>query len=293
MQIRATLLSERADVGASLHSITVNFSDPVADRLVGEVYPTQVEGLGKPLDLSFFIRPSFSSSRQRFDELRIEATGGATMELVEALVGSDEDFAGEGAKVFTAAELVMIGSADSTLWFRLPEPVARGTDLVEVRFRPTIFSTSTSFKVAGQNSEEPGLWQRVDAGDATELVNSQTTAVLALTGNEVISNLSTGSGVLTPNGDGINDMMTFHFTVARINSAREVRLTIFDLGGTVVRQTMEKRADPRGSYAISWLGDDDSQALVPPGIYIARIEIDVDSASATSTSAHWLIHVAY
>ena len=293
MQIRATLLSERADVGASLHSITVNFSDPVADRLVGEVYPSQVEGLGKPLDLSFFIRPSFSSSRQRFDELRIEATGGATMELVEALVGSDEDFAGEGAKVFTAAELVMIGSADSTLWFRLPEPVARGTDLVEVRFRPTIFSTSTSFKVAGQNSEEPGLWQRVDAGDATELVNSQTTAVLALTGNEVISNLSTGSGVLTPNGDGINDMMTFHFTVARINSAREVRLTIFDLGGTVVRQTMEKRADPRGSYAISWLGDDDSQALVPPGIYIARIEIDVDSASATSTSAHRLIHVAY
>ncbi|MCY3763678.1 MAG: gliding motility-associated C-terminal domain-containing protein [Gemmatimonadetes bacterium] len=293
MQIRATLFSASADAGASLHSIAVDFSDPVADRMVGEVFPSQVVDLGKPLDLSFFIRPSFSSSRQRFDELRIEATGGATMELVEALVGSDEDFAGDAAKIYPAAELEVIDSADSTLWFRLPEPVERGTDLVEVRFRPTIFSTSTSFKVAGQNSEEPGFWQRVDAGDATELVHSQTTAVLALSGNEVISNLSTGSGVITPNGDGINDIMTFHFTVSRINSEREVTLTIFDLGGSVVRQKMEKRADPRGSYAVSWPGDDDSQSLVPPGIYIARIDIDVDSASATSTSAHRLIHVAY
>ena len=293
MQIRATLFSERADVGASLRSITVNFSDPVADRMVGEVFPSQVVDLGTPLDLSFFIRPTFSSSGQRFDELRIEATGGATMELVEALVGSDEDFAADAATVFPAAELEVIDSADSTLWFRLPEPVERGTDLVEVRFRPTIFSTSTSFRVAGQNSEEPGFWQRVDAGDATELVNSQTTAVLALSGNQVISNLSEGSGVITPNGDGINDEMTFHFTVTRINSEREVGLTIFDLGGTVVRQTLEKRTDPRGSYTISWSGDDNSQSLVPPGIYIARIEIDVDSPSATSTSAHRLIHVAY
>ena len=293
MQIRATLLSDRADVGASLHSISVDFSDPVADRMVGEVFPSQVVDLGKPLDLSFFIRPTFSSSGQRFDELRIEATGGATMELVEALVGSDEDFAGGAATVFQAADLEVIDSADSTLWFRLPEPVERGTDLVEVRFRPTIFSTSTSFRVAGQNSEEPGFWQRVDAGDATELVNSQTTAVLALSGNQVISNFSTGSGVITPNGDGINDVMTFQFTVTRINSEREVALTISDLGGTAVRQTMEKRTDPRGSYTISWLGDDNSQALVPPGIYIARIEIDVDSPSATSTSAHRMIHVAY
>ena len=293
MQIRATLLSDRADVGASLHSISVDFSDPVADRMVGEVFPSQVVDLGKPLDLSFFIRPTFSSSGQRFDELRIEATGGATMELVEALVGSDEDFAGDTATVFQAADLEVIDSADSTLWFRLPEPVERGTDLVEVRFRPTIFSTSTSFRVAGQNSEEPGFWQRVDAGDATELVNSQTTAVLALSGNQVISNFSTGSGVITPNGDGINDVMTFQFTVTRINSEREVALTIFDLGGTAVRQTMEKRTDPRGSYTISWLGDDNSQSLVPPGIYIARIGIPVDSGSATSTSVHRLIRVVY
>ena len=228
MQIRATLLSERARRGGFFALDHGGFLRS-GRRSHGRRSVSQPgRGSGKTSGpVLLHSAPRFSSSTQRFDELRIEATGGATMEMVEALVGSDEDFAGDAAIVYPAAELEVIGSADSTLWFRLPEPVERGTDLVEVRFRPTIFSTSTSFKVAGQNSEEPGFWQRVDAGDATELVNSQTTAVLALSGNEVISNLSTGSGVITPNGDGINDMMTFRFTVARINSEREVRLDDF------------------------------------------------------------------
>jgi len=45
-EIQATLLTDRADVAATLRSITLNMSDPVADRLVGEVWPNRIETVG-------------------------------------------------------------------------------------------------------------------------------------------------------------------------------------------------------------------------------------------------------
>ena len=37
----------------------------------------------------------------------------------------------------------------------------------------------------------------------------------------------------------------------------------------------------------------DTDISLPPGIYLARIEVDVDSGSATATSVHRLVQVAY
>ena len=293
MQLRAILLSDNPQSAASLQSVKVNLSEPVANRLVGEVWPTLVTQIGKPQDLSFYVRPFFGSSSQQFDELRLEATGGTVMELVDARIGSDEEFAAGEPTVYLPEELEVMDSPDSTIQFRLPVPIDRGVDLLEIRFRPTTFSTNTSFRAAGQDSDSPGLWQRVDAGDATALVNSQTTAVLALEGNEVITDMAISTPVITPNGDGINDVMSFDFTVTRINSQQVVRVTIFDLSGAVVKEIIEERADPRGPHSIIWLGDDAQDALVAPGIYLARIDVDVDSGSATATSVHRLVQVAY
>ena len=293
MQIRAILLSDNPQSAASLHAIKVNLSDPVANRLVGEVWPTLVAEIGKPQVLSFYVRPFFSSSSQQFDELRIEATGGTVMELVEALVGTDEEFATGEPTVFLLEELEVMPGPDSTIQFRLPEPIDRGVDLIEIRFRPTTFSTKTNFRASGQDSNSPGLWQRVDAGDATDLVNSQTTAILALGANEVITDVEISTPVITPNDDDVNDVMSFKFKVARINSQQVVRVTIFDLSGAVIKEIIEERADPRGPYSINWMGDDAGDNLVPPGIYLARIDVDVDSDSATQTSVHRLVQVAY
>ena len=292
MQIRAVLLSDVPQSAPALHSIKVNLSTPVANSLVGEVWPTLVAEIGKPQDVSFYVRPTFDS-RQQFDAFRIEATGGTVMELVAARLGSDDQFANDEPTVYLAAELEVMDGPDSTIQFRLPEPIERGVDLVEIRFRPTTFSTNTNFRAAGQNSNTPELWQRVDAGNATDLVNSQTTAVRARGGNEVITDVAISTPVITPNEDGVNDVMSFNFTVARINSQQVVRVTIFDLSGAVVKEIIEERADPRGPYSINWVGDDAAESLVPPGIYLARIDVNVDSGSATHTSVHRLVQVAY
>ena len=160
-------------------------------------------------------------------------------------------------------------------------------------FRPTIFSNSASFRASVQDSDSPGFWQRVDEGDATELVNSQLTTVLALKGSEVIKDMNLASEVMTPNGDGVNDVMKFNFDVARVNVDKDIKLTIYDLSGGLVKEIAERRPDPRGSYEMVWSGDDRSGQLVPPGTYVARIEVDADSDAARQTSVDRVVYVAY
>ena len=192
LQIRASILSGNPHESARLHSIQVNLADPVADRLIGEISPTLIDELGRPGELSFYLRPFFGSSRQGFDEIRIEASGDASLELVEVRAGSEGDFGLGRETVFELSELEVIDSSAGSLRFRFPDPLNRGVELVEVRLLATTYSTSTSFRAAGQDSRSPG-WQRVDPGDATDLVDSQTTTLLALEGNQVIRGLEAGS----------------------------------------------------------------------------------------------------
>ena len=293
MQIRAALQSEDQYAAPTLHAVTVDVTDPLASRLIGEIWPVAIDSLGRPSDLSFFIRPSFTVRGQGFDEVRIEATGETSLELVGALTGSDGDFENGAAALLPAADLEVMESEPGTLWFRLPETVGSGVDLVEVRFRATPYNTSTSFQALGQDSGTPGFWQRVDVGNATELVDSQSTTVLAISGNRVLQDLATSSAVLTPNGDGVNDEATFEFGIARISSGEAVSLRIYDLSGTLVGEFSEERQDPRGSWEMAWNGRDGSGNLVPPGIYIASVEVATQSATATGTTAQRLLHVAY
>ena len=294
MQIRAILRSDNPGSAALLKSITVNLSTAIAEQLVGEVFPTLVPKLGEPVDISFFIRPTFTSARSRFDELRIIATGGTSLEFIDVRTGTDDQFASGEPTVYLPGDLeVVTDMPDSTIQFRFPQPIDDNIDLVEVRFAPTTYATSTAFSASGQDSNTPGVWQRVDPGDATDLVTSSRTSVLAITGNDVISDLSLNTRVVTPNGDEVNDVMTFEFNVARLNAQQMVTVTIFDLTGSMVKEIAVKRADPRGAYSVSWIGDDNEDRLLPPGIYLARIEVDVDSEFATETSVHKLVQVAY
>ena len=144
-----------------------------------------------------------------------------------------------------------------------------------------------------QNSAVPGFWQRVDEGDPTELVSSQTVTVLALSGDEIIRDFSLESQVFTPNGDGVNDELVVSFGVARVGAERPVTLTVYDLSGVETNRIEERRPDPRGNYTFRWDGKDHLGELVPPGIYLARVKVDVDSGSADNTFVQRVVHVAY
>ena len=293
MELRLILLTDRADAGATLRSIAINTSDPVADRLVGEVWPTRIETVGTSEEFSYFIRPDFTATDQGFDEISLEATAGTKMELLEVRTGSKDDFANGQTTNYAPADLTLIDTPASSLRLRLNEKIDRGTDLVQVRFRATIFGNSASFRALVQNSAAPEFWQRVDEGDPTELVSSQTVTVLALSGDEIIRDFSLESRVFTPNGDGVNDDLVVSFGVARVGAERPVTLTVYDLSGVETNRIEERRPDPRGNYVFRWDGKDHLGEPVPPGIYLARVKVDVDSGSADNTFVQRVVHVAY
>lgn len=292
MEMRVTLLTARADTAATLRSIQLNMSDPVAERLLGEVYPLRVGTTGSAEEFSYFIRPILAGASQGIDEVMIQATAGTEMELLGVRHGTDSDFENGTATEVAAAQLTVVETAADTLQFMLPQRLDRGTDLIEVRYRASIFGNSGSFRGFARDNTDSEFWQRIDTGDATELVSSSSVTVLALAGSEVISGLTTSTDVVTPNGDGINEQIVFSFTVARLGSQTPVRLRIYDLSGRMVREIEELRADPRGAYGIPWDGTD-GQGPVPPGVYLARIEVSVDSDAAGRSSLQRVVYVAY
>jgi hypothetical protein len=293
LQMRATLITDRADTAATLRSVTLNMSNPVAAELRGEIWPVRVAQVGVAEEFSLFVRPTFTGSGQGFNELKVEATAGTHMELLGLRLGTDAQFESGTATELAAEDLALLSSASDTMHVQLPQEVRQGTQLMELRFRAIILGNSASFRGFVRDTRKSEFWQRVDPGDATAQAASQTVTVLALEGSQVIGDFNIAQSVITPNGDGINDELRVEFSVARVAGERAVTLVIYDLSGRVVARVEELRPDSRGQYSLLWNGQDAAGNLVPPGIYVARVDVAVDSDRAVSTSVQRTIYVAF
>ena len=129
----------------------------------------------------------------------------------------------------------------------------------------------------------------------TELAQSQGLQILAsVQDNKVLGDLEIQPAVVTPNNDGVNDALTIDFTVRRLSGVRPVKVRLYDLGGRLVRRLDTQKPLVAGKYALAWAAEDQQGRVVPPGIYILRIDIDADSdRSVRQTGAQRLLHVAY
>ena len=288
--IRATFLTQDPMAAATLRSLTLNFVTPVAGRIVGEVLPARLDQIGTTQELSYFIRSTFESGSRGFDEILIEAPDGVDMKLKRVLL----DVTGQPAVTYEAASegFAVVRESDS-LWVRLPEPIATstGSALVEVQYEATLFGYNTFFIGSTGHSEFENSWQRVDDGDANGVVDSETTVVLALQRGELLGDLEV-DGSFTPNGDGINDELAVGFSLLRVGTAIPVQVELYDLSGRMVTRILGESI-AAGRHTVSWGGTDPSGALVPPGIYLLRIDVDVDSKSNKDRSFQRLVHVAY
>ena len=296
LQMRARVVadtSSRYGRPAELRSIRVHLTDIYADELLGEVWPAAIGEIGLPEERSFYIRPVFGSGEQWFDEVRITATAATTLKLLEVLTGSLEDFANGREQRYSPDQLEMARSLGDTLQFRLPSRIRSGVDLIEVRMEPVTYSQSVTFEAEVKASGLEGAWQEVDAGDATDLAPGRTNVALALADNAVLTGLEVVPPIFTPNGDGHNDAATFSFSLNRLTGEKSVGVSIYDLGGRLVRKLGERRTDPRGKYAIVWNGEGDSGRKVPPGIYLARVTVEAESDRARQTRVTRWVRVVY
>ena len=102
-------------------------------------------------------------------------------------------------------------------------------------FAAAVFLDATRFELFLEDSRlaEP-VRQRVEPGDAAELVESSTNVVRLPLGRSLWANMSIAPSVLTPNGDGVNDELVVALDLVDVLTARPVQVEIFDLAGRLV-----------------------------------------------------------
>ena len=137
----------------------------------------------------------------------------------------------------------------------------RSRQLVELRFAAFL--------------EDGEIRQRVDPGNASDRVASDSDVVRFSVGGDLLKNLVLNTSVVTPNGDGINDGLRLSVHVVNVLEPRPLCLRLYDLSGRIAYERCgETRA---GELVLVWDGRDHSGKRVVPGAYIAALRIEGDA----------------
>jgi hypothetical protein len=284
LEIRAVLSSEDPEVSATLRSIRLNFTNPVAQSLSGEVSPFRVETLGEEQRFSFYVRPDFARQDSGFDELLLVAPSDMHLRFERLYGGDDQALATEDAGGLEIVEATVVPTAGDSLRVAFPA-IGPNSDIDALRldFSTALFATGAVLQASLQNSSSgTGNWQRVDPGEALRTIISNTTTLVgAVRQGALLQDVTVDPAVFSPNGDGINDETSFRFKVVKVGDDSPVEVLIHDLRGRMVRRLVEQRALSTGTYGLAWDGRDEGGKMVPPGVYLARLRVDTDTEGAS------------
>ena len=270
VQLDARLVSDSPLRAPSLDWVSLDFADPIAERVSAEVYPFQVEP-GTVVTFSYWLRAP--ATRAGFDRLAIEAS--TPLRFVDTHL--------DGAPIEVQAR-------EDSAGFRLqfPRRVQSG-ELVEMRFEAAAFLQATRFDLFLEDSKlGPDVRQRVEPGDANPQVESSTNIVELPLDRALFAHLSVYPRVLTPNGDGIGDRLFINLNLINVLEHRPLKLELFDLAGRRVRQISGQAL--AGAQELVWDGRDQSGDLVPPGHYFLRLKVESD---ARSQSVSRMVSIVY
>ncbi|MGQ0645332.1 MAG: FlgD immunoglobulin-like domain containing protein [Elusimicrobiota bacterium] len=87
----------------------------------------------------------------------------------------------------------------------------------------------------------------------------------------------------SPNGDGVRDAATFSYELAE---QAFVRLRVYDMGGSVVREIKKSGPEPAGAGSLSWDGNDNEGGRVKNGLYFFQFEAESSVSDAAGRFAH-------
>ena len=298
LEVRAVLRSDTPDYSATLRSIRLNFTNPVAQGLSGEVTPFAVEQLGQSQRFSLYVRPKFAAGDPGFDQLLVVAPSDMRLAFEGVYGGPAAALATDvGAEwALEGAEVVPTAGDSLQVAFSAIGP-SSGVEVVRLDFSTALFSTGAVLQASLQHSiEGEGGWQRVDPGEAVaEVASNTTTLVGKVASGPLVQAVSVVPAVFTPNGDGINDEASFRFTVVKVGDDSPAEVHIYDLQGGLIRRLVEQRALSTGSYGIAWDGRDGQGDVAPPGVYLARLRVDTDTEGSQIGNAEIFrtIAVAY
>ncbi len=272
VMIEATLRSENPDAAALLRSLRLVLDAPLARQIRGEIAPNTTPRRGQPQTFTLLLRPAFQDGNRGFDQVLVELPPGAAMDLIDGAVGEEQ---------YGRDQLERLPTGPDSLWVRLPAPVAPGADLVSLRFAGALYLVSNAFAV--QVGRGP-VWQRVDGGRDLTVFTPFTKAGLG----EVVAL----ANPFTPNGDGINDVVELVFPVFQVQGAKALVLEVYGLDGQLLQRIEQAVATAAGVQRLTWDGRDRTGRLLPPGLYVCRVGVEVDAEGEQTTSTK-LVASAY
>ena len=271
MEVQVALVSERLERGVQLDWLQIEFDNPLAQQVLGEIFPVQVQP-GKQTEFAYYIQPR-QIAGTGFDRLLLETS--APVEFTGVWVDGER-------------QEVVVEETDTGFAVTLPAPI-RESKLLELRFVGTVFVDATRFDAFLADSRGAALArQRVDSGDAYAEVVSSTNAVRLPVGPQLLANVSIEPRILTPNADGVNDVLRVEFDLVNVLAPRLVGLRVFDMAGRLL-QVLEEQG-LAGDRALVWDGRAQDGVRVPPGLYVAELRIDGDGGIQ---SRRRVISVAY
>lgn len=267
LQFQFKLLSNSLLDKAVIDSMVFNYTVPaLADSVVAEISPTTAT-LGQENEFTYHLRSVVSGGHRGFDTAIIHTPFAARATGVRVDGVEIDNFTSE--------------FASGRLQVRFPDArITRSGQAVAVRFVCLVTVSGTEFRGEVADSQSDAFPQRVAFGDAAEEAADNTLVVSARIDEELFTGVAFSSAVITPNGDQINDRITLDYILLKATHEVAVEVVAYDLSGRPVHRLYQAR-DRSGPNQVSWDGRDDAGAVVPPGMYLLRLEAATDAGIAT------------
>ena len=275
-QLRVQLATDALWEFARLDSLQIEIAPLLADRVVGEIVladqPHPQGGqvrvpAGENTPFTYDLGVEFASAdRIGCDAIRILAPAEAAFRYLEM---------GDPLSAVEPDSLLREASGFVVFLPRRLHP--SGDQRLRIGLEAVLYGEAGEFGGEIFNRREPSLLQRVEGGDVSAELGSNQLLVVASAASTggVLGDVEAGSGAFTPQGDGVNDLLSIGYTLFRVREASQVQVGVYALDGRPVWQAPPSVQDA-GRHLVHWDGRDAAGQRVPIGVYLARVEVETD-----------------
>lgn len=285
LQYRVFLATNDHNFSPEFEHLEIDYSTDIpVSRALGRVLPNRV-AIGVDTTFVYNLDLKFEQGDLGVERLSIDVPSAALLDEGAAI---NDLLAGWESTQRTMTLTFEPPLAESV---QLEIPLRARTHASAHDFRASVFSPGTG---TGAGSENPlNVTENQGADPVTDEPYSWSLAASATPG-DLLSGVTANPPVITPNGDRINDHTVIEFILSVVDIPTNVSIQILDLSGELVRD-LNPRPIAAGVYSGpgapgTWDGTDNHGNTVAPGLYLFRVEADLDTGNETKSG---VIAVAY